>query len=278
MKYSKINGVVLDMDGVLWRGDEALPGLVALFEWFREANIPFALATNNSSKTPADYVAKMARMGVPNVPEAVVVTSSTATADYLQKNYMAGTVMYPFGMHGLSQALTDAGFDVESDEQPEVVVAGVKFDVTYEDLRRATLAIRAGADFIGTNPDKTFPTPEGLVPGAGSFIAMLEAATDVEATVIGKPYAPMFETALKILGTSPENTLMIGDRLNTDIQGGQQAGMNTALLFTGVTTPEDLENTDVWADVAYEGLPELIRAWAGHNWYQDKLKSKRQSK
>lgn len=278
MKYTKINGVVLDMDGVLWRGDEPLPALVELFEWFDEAQIPFALATNNSSKTPADYVAKLARMGVPDVPESVIITSAIATAAYLQGRYLAGTVMHIFGMHGLKQAVADAGFDVESDEQPDVVVAGGKFDVTYEDLRRATLAIRNGASLIGTNPDKTFPTPDGLVPGAGSFIALLEAATDATATVIGKPFAPMFETALKIIGTAPENTLMVGDRLNTDILGAKQVGMQTALVFTGVTQPDDLVDADVWADVAYEGLPELIRAWAGHEWYQERLKAKRQTR
>ncbi|GAB4341899.1 MAG: HAD-IIA family hydrolase [Phototrophicales bacterium] len=278
MKFTKIKGVVLDMDGVLWRGDEPLPALVTLFEWFHEANIPFVLATNNSSKTPTDYVNKLTRMGVTGVSESAIITSSIATAAYLQAHYPAGTVIYPFGMHGLRQALIEAGFDVESDEPPDVVVAGVKFDVTYDDLRRATLAIRQGAAFIGTNPDKTFPTPEGLVPGAGSFIALLEAATDVQATIIGKPYPPMFEAALKILGTSPDETLMVGDRLNTDILGGQQAGMKTALVFTGVTTPEDLLSTDIWADVAYDGLPELLRAWAGHEWYQGRLKAKRQTR
>jgi len=275
MKYSTINAVVLDMDGVLWRGNDPLPGMTELFEWLAEADIPYALATNNSSRTRAMYVEKLAKMGVSGVPEERIVTSGTATADYLQKHYPAGTPVHVLGMDGLRQMLTEAGFDVSGEETPQGVVAGIDFEMTYERLKVAALHIRAGADFIGTNPDKTFPAPEGLVPGAGSILAALEAATDREPLVIGKPFEPMFTAALDALGTSPENTLMVGDRLNTDVQGAQAAGLKTALLFTGVTTQDDMETSDVWPDVAYEGLPELLKAWAGDAWYLNKMKSRR---
>lgn len=275
MKYSTISAVVLDMDGVLWRGNDPLPAMQELFEWLTEASIPYALATNNSSRTRAMYVEKLAKMGVFGVPEACIITSGTATADYLQKHYPAGTPVHVLGMDGLRHMLTEAGFDVSDKETPQVVVSGIDFEMTYERLKAAAMHIRAGADFIGTNPDKTFPNPEGLVPGAGSILAALQAATDREPLVIGKPFEPMFRSALDVLGTPPENTLMVGDRLNTDIEGAQAAGLKTALLFTGVTTQADMATSDIWPDVAYEGLPELLKAWAGDAWYLDKMKAKR---
>jgi 4-nitrophenyl phosphatase len=276
MKYSTIEGVVLDMDGVLWRGNQPLDGLQELFEWLDERAIPYALATNNSGKTPEDYVNKLAGMGVMGVPAERIVTSGTATAAYLQARYPAGTPVYVFGMDGLRQVLDSAGFDVYG-ESPQAVVVGVNFDLTYDTLTQATLHIRNGAEFVGTNPDKTFPSPLGLVPGAGSLVAALQASTDVEPVIIGKPAVPMFETALNITQTAPEATLMIGDRLNTDISGAQAVGMQTALVFTGVTTSEELSHpdNDIWPDVAYEGLPELLKAWAGDKWFRDRLKAKK---
>jgi 4-nitrophenyl phosphatase len=277
MKFSTIDGVVLDMDGVLWRSNDPLPALEELFAWLAEAEIPYALATNNSGKTPVDYIEKLALMNVPDVPARRIITSGIATASYMQERYPPGTRVLVFGMPGLKSIITEAGYDLVSDDPPAVVVVGINFDLTYADLREASLAIRAGADFIGTNPDKTFPTPRGLVPGAGSLIRAIETATDVEPVIIGKPQEPMFRAALQITGTAPERTLMVGDRLNTDILGAQAVGMPTALLLTGVTTPEELASSDAEAypDVAYEGLPELLKAWAGDQWYLHKLKVKK---
>jgi len=279
MKYSSIDAIVLDMDGVLWRGGDPLDGMTEMFDWLRETETPFALATNNSSRTQADYVAKLTKLGVDWVTEEHIVTSATATAAYLQQDYPAGTPVHVFGMDGLRHILTEAGFDTsdEIDGRPEVVVAGIDFEMSYEKLKQAALYIRAGAVFIGTNPDKTFPAPEGLVPGAGSMIAALETATDQTATIIGKPAQPMFDAALQVTDTLPERTLMVGDRLNTDIEGAQAIGMQTALVFTGVTTSRDLSNPDntTWPDVAYEGLPELLKAWAGFDWYNARIKAKR---
>jgi 4-nitrophenyl phosphatase len=276
MKFSTISGAVMDMDGVLWRGDTPLPGMIELFQWLGENNLPFALATNNSSKTPADYVAKLAQLGVSGISKHNIVTAGTATVAYLKQHYPPATTVHIFGMVGLHQIIQKAGFEITNtnDNTPSVVVAGIDFNLSYENLKLATLAIRAGADFIGTNPDKTFPSPEGLLPGTGSMIAALEAATDKKAIIMGKPGTPMFTAALEITGTPPENTIMIGDRINTDILGGIQAGMKTALLFTGVTSPDDLaQDTDgIWPDVAYESLVDLIKAWAGDDWYHQQVK------
>lgn len=245
--------------------------------WLHEQSIPYMLATNNSSKSPADYVAKLGRMDVRGVEEARILTSGIATATYMQSRFAPGTRVFVVGGHGVRGALDDAGFDTSTDSKDriEVVVVGVDFDLTYEKMKIATYAIRAGAEFIGTNPDVTFPTPEGLSPGAGSLVAMLETSSEQKATIIGKPYPAMFETALTTMQVSAENTLMIGDRMNTDIIGAKAVGMPTALVFSGVTTPDMLTDGDVWPDVAYEDLAELVKAWAGHDWYREKLKAKR---
>lgn len=282
MKYTDIRAAVFDMDGVLWRDDEAMNGLVEMFDWLSEANIPYALATNNSSKTQADYVAKLARLGVMNVPESAIITSSVATATYLRSRYPAGTRAYVVGMKGIRESLENAGFDLlppDADprqEPPPLVVCGVDFALTYERLKTAALFIRGGAEYYGTNGDLTYPGELGLVPGAGSILAALTAATGRQPIVIGKPAAPMYEIALESLGNiSPGEALMVGDRLDTDIAGAKVIGMQTALVFTGVTSPDDLTGGDVWPDVAYEDLPALLRAWAGDDWYRAKLKARR---
>jgi 4-nitrophenyl phosphatase len=278
MKFSSIKGVISDMDGVLYRGETVLPGVHELFDWLHENSIPYVLATNNSSKTRAEYVSKLAQMGIPNVAESAILTSAIATADYLRERYPAGTRVYVLGMLGIREALIEAGFDLDDSgtEPVEIVVSGIDFGLTYDKLKTAALHIRAGAEFIGTNGDLTFPNAEALVPGAGSILAALRAATGKTPTIMGKPHEPMFYASLHTLGLPPESVLMIGDRLDTDIIGAQKVGIQTALLFTGVSQPDDQMGENVWADVAYEDMPALVRAWAGDEWYRAKLKAKRE--
>jgi 4-nitrophenyl phosphatase len=260
MDFSLIRGVVLDMDGVLWRDDDPLPGLVEFFEFIRSSNIAYTLATNNSYRTPAAYIGKLTKMGVADVDESLVITSSTATADYMRQHYPSGTRVYIVGGSGLQESLQNAGYMIV-DDNAAVVVAGIDPQLTYEKLKRATFQIRAGADFIGTNPDKTFPTPEGLTPGAGSVLAAIEAATDRKPIVIGKPDTPMLETALRIMETPAEQTLMIGDRLDTDILGGQRAGMKTLLVLSGISTQADITKTGIIPDAIFAHLLDLTLAW-----------------
>ncbi len=163
------------------------------------------------------------------------------------------------GGDGLKDMVCGAGF-VLSDEAG-VVVVGIDFNLTYNKLKRAAYLIRGGADFIGTNGDATFPLPDGLAPGAGSILAALETATDCHPLMIGKPNKPMFEAALRGMGTSPEATLMIGDRLNTDIQGAQEAGLPAVLVLTGVTSPAALDASAVKPEGVYADLPALMQAW-----------------
>ncbi len=200
MDFSSITGVIMDMDGVLWRGTQPLPGVASFFDFLRERGLAYALASNNSSRTPADYDAKLRQMGIEGVDERQIVTSGTATVDYLRAHYPAGSAVYVVGMDGLRAMIRAAGFQIA--DAAGVVVAGIDFELTYATLKRATYLIRAGADFIGTNADATFPLPDGLAPGSGSILAALTTATDVTPTVIGKPYPPMFAAALHALGTT----------------------------------------------------------------------------
>jgi 4-nitrophenyl phosphatase len=154
-----------------------------------------------------------------------------------------------------------AGFSLVAADA-DVVVVGLDPDLTYQKLAQAMQLIRGGARFIGTNGDRTFPLPDRLVPGAGSILAALQACTDQKPLIIGKPEKPMFEIALDRLGTPAGRTLMVGDRLDTDILGGQQAGLRTALLLTGVTTPEALATGSVRPDCVFDDLKALHAAWA----------------
>jgi 4-nitrophenyl phosphatase len=262
MNFSDIEAIVMDMDGVLWTGDVALPGLVPFFDLLRATNIPFALATNNSGKSPATYVQKLAKMGVLDVREDQIITSGTATASYLQTRYAPGTPVHVLGGDGLREIMSEAGFQVV-DQDARAVVVGLDPQLTYEKLKRAALLIRAGAEFIATNQDRTIPVPEGLAPGAGSLVAALCASTDQEPLVtIGKPGAPMFEAAVRLLGTAPERTLMIGDRLNTDIEGAARVGLKTALVLTGVSTRAEAESSAHPPDGIYENLVALMDSFA----------------
>lgn len=260
MPLSDIKAVVSDMDGVLWRGDDKLPGMVEFFSFLRENKIPFVLATNNSGRHTANYIQKLAKMGVHDIKAQELVTSATATVDYLKNHYPDGARLFVIGNPGLFQTLEEANFTI-ADSDVDAVVAGLDFDFNYAKARKATLLIRnEGADFIGTNPDTTFPSPDGLVPGAGSVIGMIRLTTDVEPVLIGKPERAMFDVALQRLGTKAEETLMIGDRLNTDIEGGQNVGLNTALVLSGVNNREDIAN--IQPDYIFDGLPELIATWS----------------
>jgi 4-nitrophenyl phosphatase len=256
----RFTAVLLDMDGVLYRGDDALPGVGAMLELFERRGVAYACVTNNSTMTPAQYEAKLAAMGI-RMPAARVITSSVATRRYLEAQLPRGTPAYYIGMHGLREALFGDGYFVYDEREPRVVVVGLDNEVTYAKFKIAALAIRAGARFVGTNPDLTLPTPEGLVPGAGSTLAFVRAATGVEPEVIGKPAPAMMQAAIEILRADPTRTLAVGDRLDTDIAGGAAAGLASALVLTGVTTRAELAQSPLKPDVIFDGLPELVAAW-----------------
>lgn len=263
LDLSSIRAVVADMDGVLWRGDEPLPGVAEFFAFLRARAVQFVLASNNSTRSPADYQRKLAGMGVADLEAWQIVTSGTTTIDHLRRTYPGTTRVHVLGGDGLKRMVAEAGYPMV-DAGAEVVVAGIDFDLTYERLKRAALQIRAGADFIGTNDDVTFPSPEGLIPGAGSIMAALQAATGRAPTLMGKPAQAMFQAALGALGTAPGVTLMIGDRLNTDIAGAQVAGLKTALVLTGVSSAAEVAASHVQPDGVFAHLPALQAAWGGN--------------
>ncbi len=253
-----IQNLIIDMDGVLYRGRRPLPGAKEFLHHLEERDSAYILATNNSTRTPEEYVVVLKEMGIGVVPERIL-TSALATADYLGNLLPQGARLYLIGEEGLYSALAAQGFEF-GEGGVEAVVVGMDRELTYEKLRIATVAIRQGARFVGTNPDTSFPAEEAIVPGAGAILAAIEAATGVQPTVIGKPEPTLFQMALQRMGATEEETAVIGDRLETDILGGQRCGLTTILLLTGISQQQDLEASDIKPDYTFESLTQLVHA------------------
>jgi len=253
----KIRALILDMDGVLWRDNQPIGDLPTIFAEINQLGWQVVLATNNATKSAQQFVEKLATFSVEIEPWQVI-NSAEATAHYLSQQHPQGGPVFVVGEEGLISTLAEKGFYV-SDERPLAVIAALDHGLNYEKLRKATLFIRAGVPFIGTNPDRTFPTPEGQVPGAGSIIATLETASDVTALVIGKPNPAMYEFALERMGTTTEETLIVGDRLETDIAGAQRLGSPCALVLSGVTNEAQAWQWEPSPDMIVDNLTSVIR-------------------
>jgi len=256
-----IRHLIIDMDGVLWRGARPLPGLDRFFEFLQRHAIRFVLATNNASKRPEQYAERLARWGI-EVPLSSILTSAQATVAYLAAREPEGTPVYAIGGEGLRTALTGHGFTL-TEENARYVVVGWDPDLTWRKLARATLLIRQGAGFVGTNPDVTFPGEEGLVPGNGAQLAALQAATDVAPVVIGKPEPWLYREAMRRMGATPATTGVVGDRLDTDIAGGLRAGLLTILVLSGITTEADLAASPVRPNLVCADIGALVQMWEG---------------
>jgi 4-nitrophenyl phosphatase len=252
----EIQALILDMDGVLWRGPQPIGDLPSIFERVRQHGWKVILATNNASRTPKQYVERLDALGV-HVDPWQVVNSANAVTAYLSRQFPAGGTVYVIGEVGITEALAEKGFTI-GDKDVIAVVVGIDRQLNYEKLSRATLLIRSGVPFIGANPDRTFPTPEGLVPGAGAILAAIESATYVKPLIMGKPSPAMYQLALERLGTSPAETLVVGDRLETDIAGAQAIGCRTALVLSGVTTEEDALAWQPQPDIIARDLASLV--------------------
>lgn len=264
----EIKALILDMDGVLWRAGESIGDLKANFEAIARRGLKVSLATNNSTRTSTDYVQKLASFGV-QIDESQVFNCSQVAAVMLKEKFPDGGDVYIVGESGLADALITQGFSPYTAEEndlppvweknsPVAVVSGLDLGISYKKLAHATLLIRAGVPFYATNPDKSYPSPYGQLPGAGAILALLIAASGVEPIVAGKPENYLFNLAIQRMGVSPSETLVVGDRLETDILGGQNAGCKTALVLSGVATREEGEAWLPKVDIIVEKLSEIV--------------------
>ena len=253
--FKNIRALIIDMDGVLWHGTQAIAGLIEFFQTLNDLDIRYILATNNASLTPEQYVTKLANMGV-TVSQKQILTSGMATALYLSERVNPKeTRVFVVGEDGATQPLLELGFtltglyEVDNSDKPEqkgadIVVCGKDETLTWAKLATASLNIRAGASFIGTNADTTLPTEHGITHGNGAILAALEVATGVSPTIIGKPEPIIYQQALGLLGISPDETVALGDRLETDILGAVRTGIRSIMVLTGISSEADLQDSD----------------------------------
>ncbi|MBK9926955.1 MAG: HAD-IIA family hydrolase [Anaerolineales bacterium] len=257
---SHIKALIIDMDGVVWKGDTPIGDLAAIFNRIRERGLKFVFATNNSTKTSEQYVQRLAKFGV-DVEPWQVITSSQAAAHAVAKKFAPGTKIFIIGEDGVQMALEEKGFEIVSIEnaaQAQAVVMGIDRGVNFQKISEATLLIRSGIPFYVTNTDKTFPTPRGEIPGAGSWVSVITTATDVQPVIAGKPFPFLMDLSLEKLGVKKEDALVVGDRLETDIAAGQGVGCPTALVLSGVSTKEQADAWKPKIDVIADDLASLV--------------------
>jgi len=257
------HGFLIDMDGVLYRGPELIPGADTFIRELRTRDIPFRLLTNNSQRTRRDVAAKLARLGI-DVDDEHVFTSAMATARYLARQKPRGTA-FVIGEGGLLTALHLNGYAVV-DRDPDFVVVGEGRTFNLELIETAVRMIEGGAKLIATNLDANCPTQAGLRPGCGAMVAVLEATTGVKAFSPGKPSPLMMRAARKELGLNTEQTAIIGDTMETDILGGVQLGYHTVLVLSGGTCAEDLSRYAYRPEVVVDSLAEFTTVLAAADW------------
>lgn len=268
--FTNIRALIIDMDGVLWHGSQAIAGLTDFFQTLRDQNLRFILATNNASHTPQQYVKKLADMGV-TVDLKEIMTSAMATALYLAELMdPTQTRIFVVGEDGAVQALLEQGFTLTglyelnsaTSKGADVVVCGKDHTISWDKLATATLNIRAGAKFIGTNGDNTLPTELGLIHGNGAILAALQTATGVSPTIIGKPEPIMYQQAIFRLGADLAETIAIGDKLETDILGAVRTGIRSLMVLSGVSTEVDLKASEyqpTWVMPDIRAVTEALR-------------------
>lgn len=237
----KYKGYLIDLDGTMYKGSERIEAASDFVKRLKEKEIPYLFVTNNSSRTPAQVSEKLQEFDIPS-NEKLVFTTSQATANFICEQKKDATINV-IGEEGIKTALEEKGF-VFGGENADFVVVGIDREINYEKLAIACLAVRNGATFISTNGDIALPTERGLLPGNGSLTAVITVSTQTAPIFIGKPESIIMEQALKVLGTTKEETLMVGDYYDTDILAGMNTGMDTLLVHTGVTTKELLAGYD----------------------------------
>ena len=257
----QIRGVLFDMDGVVYVGSRVLPGVQQMFDYLERTGRKWLCVTNNASKTPAQFVEKLTEMGIRAKPEQIL-GSAEATAGWLAEKiqhhgWPRGKIII-VGQDGLRTALKHHGFELTMEpSEATYAIAGINFELTYEELARAALAIRNGARFLGTNSDPSYPSERGLLPGAGSILALLAAATGVQPIVIGKPNPGMYDQAIRRIGVSANQAMMVGDRYDTDISGALAMGLATTGVLTGISSRHEFESAEKPPHLIAADLVEL---------------------
>lgn len=248
-------GYFIDLDGTMYKGTKRIPAAARFIKRLQEADKAVLFVTNNSTRTP-EFVANNLRENHQiNVTADNVYTTALATADYLDQVAGDRRQVYVVGESGLRQALQQRHFQL-TDRQPEYVVVGLDSQVTYAKLETAVLLIRAGATFIGTNADSNLPNERGMVPGAGSLVKLVEYATQQEPIMIGKPEATIMKMALQKAGLRREQVVMVGDNYNTDICAAINTGMDSLLVYTGLSTPAQVAAMPVQPTHTVKSLDE----------------------
>ncbi|QLQ15442.1 MAG: HAD family hydrolase [Micropruina sp.] len=254
-KVRDIECWLTDMDGVLVHEEQPLPGAADLIDRWVATSRRFLVLTNNSIFTPRDLAARLAKSGL-NVPEENIWTSAMATGAFLA-NQPGEKTAYVIGEAGLTTAVHEAGF-VMTETDPDFVVLGETRTYSFEAITKAIRLITAGARFVVTNPDATGPSKDGLLPATGAVAAMITAATNRKPYIVGKPNPMMFRSAMNRIEAHSETTAMIGDRMDTDIVAGMEAGLHTVLVLTGLTTPADVSKFPFRPDQMLQGVHELV--------------------
>jgi 4-nitrophenyl phosphatase len=269
MLPAQIKSLILDMDGVLWRDDTPIGDLPAIFEKLQQRDIKVAFATNNGSRTPEQYTTRLANFGVAIEPWQVI-TSALGVGELLSRHFKVALPgssdkdpigIFAIGEAGVMDALHAQGFktlEITEAHTAQAVVMGIDRQINFQKIAEAALLVRHGIPFFATNPDKTFPTPRGEIPGAGAWISIIVTATGIEPIYAGKPAPYLLELARERLGTAKDETLVVGDRLETDIAGGQAAGMPVALVLSGVSTRSQADAWTPVLDFLAEDLEHLI--------------------
>lgn len=250
-----IESWLTDMDGVLIHEGTPIPGADAFIKRLRESGKPFLVLTNNSIYTPRDLQARLSRMGL-DVPVENIWTSALATAKFLDDQRPGGTA-YVIGEAGLTTALHDVGY-ILTDHEPDYVVLGETRTYSFEAMTKAVRLINAGARFICTNPDETGPSTEGPLPATGAVAALITKATGKQPYFAGKPNPLMMRTGLNAIGAHSETSAMIGDRMDTDVLAGLEAGMQTFLVLTGLTTTADTEKFPYRPTKTVNSIADLV--------------------
>src|SRR5256885_1067443 len=255
MTRREIKSWLMDMDGVLVSEEHAIPGASDFLDGLRERSIPFLVLTNNSIYTRRDLAARLRAVGL-NVPEESIWTSALATAAFLQDQRPNGTA-FVIGETGLTTALHESGYTL-TERDPDYVVLGETRTYSFERITQAIRLIGLGARFIATNPDPTGPAPQGPLPATGSVAALVSHATGVDPYFVGKPNPLMMRSALNTLDAHSETTAMVGDRMDTDIVSGLEAGLEGILVLTGVTTRDQAERYPFRASRIVDSVADLI--------------------